>query len=206
MSPIQLLYYLMNGPWKDPEGFNFPQTPPLQRLPDRSPTSPASATSTCRSRFVIALGVWFVMAKTTFGYPGPRRRRRRRTRPATAASASDRTVWLTLLLGGGLAGLAGIFEAAGPFGQMVPQFPTGYGFTAIIVAFLGRLHPLGIVILGGLVLAVTYVGGESAQASLGLPSLGDRGLPGDAAVLPARHRHPRHLPHPPRRPRAGAAS
>ena len=53
---------------------------------------------------------------------------------------------------------------------MVPQFPTGYGFTAIIVAFLGRLHPIGIVILGGLVLAVTYVGGESAQSSLGLPS------------------------------------
>lgn len=74
------------------------------------------------------------------------------------------------MIGGGLAGLAGIFEAAGPFGQMVPQFPTGYGFTAIIVAFLGRLHPIGIVILGGLVLAVTYVGGESAQATLGLPS------------------------------------
>ena len=53
---------------------------------------------------------------------------------------------------------------------MVPQFPTGYGFTAIIVAFLGRLHPIGIVILGALVLAVTYVGGESAQSALGLPS------------------------------------
>jgi simple sugar transport system permease protein len=53
---------------------------------------------------------------------------------------------------------------------MVPQFPTGYGFTAIIVAFLGRLHPIGIVILGGLVLAVTYVGGETAQSTLGLPS------------------------------------
>ena len=53
---------------------------------------------------------------------------------------------------------------------MVPQFPTGYGFTAIIVAFLGRLHPMGIVILGALVLAVTYVGGESAQATLGLPN------------------------------------
>ena len=77
--------------------------------------------------------------------------------------SADRTVWLTLSLGGGLAGLAGILEAAGPFGQMVPQFPTGYGFTAIIVAFLGRLHPLGIV-LAGIILAVTYVGGESAQA------------------------------------------
>ena len=109
------------------------------------------------------------MAKTTFGF---------QVRVVGAAPQAaryggfsrDRTVWLSLLIGGGLAGLAGIFEAAGPFGQMVPQFPTGYGFTAIIVAFLGRLHPIGIVILGGLVLAVTYVGGESAQATLGLPS------------------------------------
>jgi len=72
------------------------------------------------------------------------------------------------MAGGGLAGFAGILEAAGPFGQMVPQFPTGYGFTAIIVAFLGRLHPIGIV-LAGIILAVTYVGGELAQSSIGLP-------------------------------------
>jgi len=110
-----------------------------------------------------------VMAKTTFGFQV-------RTVGAAPHAAryggfsQERTVWATMMIGGGLAGLAGIFEAAGPFGQMVPQFPTGYGFTAIIVAFLGRLHPMGIVILGGLVLAVTYVGGESAQATLGLPS------------------------------------
>jgi general nucleoside transport system permease protein len=81
----------------------------------------------------------------------------------------NRIVWMCLLAGGGLAGLAGILEAAGPFGQMVPTFPTGYGFTAIIVAFLGRLHPLGIV-LASLVLALTYVGGESAQTTIGLPA------------------------------------
>jgi len=109
-----------------------------------------------------------VMARTLFGYQV------RVVGQAPLAAryggfSSDRTVWLTLLIGGGLAGLAGIFETAGPFGQMVPQFPTGYGFTAIIVAFLGRLHPLGI-ILAGIILAVTYVGGESAQASLGLPA------------------------------------
>ena len=68
-----------------------------------------------------------------------------------------------------MAGLAGILEAAGPFGQMVPQFPTGYGYTAIIVAFLGRLNPLGILV-ASLVLALTYVGGESAQTVIGLPS------------------------------------
>jgi simple sugar transport system permease protein len=109
------------------------------------------------------------MAKTTFGFQirvvgeAPHAAR-------YGGFSRNRTIWLSLMAGGGLAGLAGIFEAAGPFGQMVPQFPTGYGFTAIIVAFLGRLHPMGIVILGALVLAVTYVGGETAQSTLGLPS------------------------------------
>ena len=201
---IQLLYYLMNGPWKDPEGFNFPQTPALQRQPDpalhQRHRLPERAARAGRSRSA----VWFLMAKTTFGF---------QVRVVGAAPQAaryggfsrDRTIWLSLLAGGGLAGLAGIFEAAGPFGQMVPQFPTGYGFTAIIVAFLGRLHPIGIVILGGLILAVTYVGGESAQASLGLPELGDRRVPGDDAVLPARHRHPRQLPAAPAPPRGSRA-
>ena len=164
---IQILYWLMNGPWKDPEGFNFPQSRlfnDFQMLPYISGIGYLNVPLA----LVIALAVWFVMAKTTFGF---------QVRVVGAAPQAaryggfsrDRTIWLSLLAGGGLAGLAGIFEAAGPFGQMVPQFPTGYGFTAIIVAFLGRLHPIGI-ILGGIILAVTYVGGESAQASLGLPA------------------------------------
>ena len=70
---------------------------------------------------------------------------------------------------GGLAGLAGTFEAAGPVGQLVPALPIGYGFTAIIVAFLGRLHPFGI-LLGGLLMALTYIGGEAAQIAMSLPS------------------------------------
>ena len=164
---IQLLYYLMNGPWKDPEGFNFPQTRlfnDFQMLPYFSRIGFLNVPLA----LVAALGVWFVMAKTVIGF---------QVRVVGAAPAAaryggfsaERTVWLALLAGGGLAGLAGVFEAAGPFGQMVPAFPTGYGFTAIIVAFLGRLHPAGIV-AAGIVLAVTYVGGEQAQSSLGLPS------------------------------------
>ncbi len=73
------------------------------------------------------------------------------------------------MVSGALAGLAGVFEATGPVGQLVPALPVGYGFTAIIVAFLGRLHPLGILI-GGLLLASTYIGGEAAQITMGLPS------------------------------------
>ena len=73
-----------------------------------------------------------------------------------------------MLIGGGLAGLAGVIEVAGTIGQLMPNISPGYGFTAIIVAFLGRLHPIGI-FLAGIAIAVTYIGGEGAQISAGLP-------------------------------------
>ncbi|MBO0904413.1 ABC transporter permease [Jiella sonneratiae] len=166
---IQLLFYLMRGPWKDPEGFNFPQTAMFsadQTLPMVVPGTlihlgvPLAA--------AVALTAFFVMARTVTGFQlkvvglAPRA-------AAFGGFGAASTVWIAMLCGGGLAGLAGILEAAGPFGQMVPQFPTGYGYTAIIVAFLGRLNPLGI-LLAALVLALTYVGGESAQTTIGLPS------------------------------------
>lgn len=166
---IQLLNYLMRGPWKDPEGFNFPQT----RLFTDAQVLPTVVEDSIVHlgvplAFLIALLAWFVMSKSVFGF---------QIRVVGAAPQAARyggfnankTVWMSLLIGGGFAGLAGIFEAAGPFGQMVPQFPTNYGFTAIIVAFLGRLHPIGVV-LAGIILAISYVGGEIAQASIGLPN------------------------------------
>lgn len=79
-----------------------------------------------------------------------------------------RLVVLCMGISGALAGLAGMFEVAGPAGQISIDFNTGYGFTAIIVAFLGRLNPLGIV-LAGFLMALTYVGGEMASTNLGLP-------------------------------------
>ncbi|WP_062210151.1 ABC transporter permease [Aureimonas sp. AU12] len=166
---IQTLYYLMRGPWKDPAGFNFPQTAMFtmsQTLPIVVPETlihlgiPVALT--------LALAAWFLVARTVAGFQvrvvglSPQAAR-------YGGFQENRVVWMVLLFGGACAGLAGIFEAAGPFGQMVPSFPTGYGFTAIIVAFLGRLHPLGIV-LAALVLALTYVGGESAQTTIGLPA------------------------------------
>ena len=81
----------------------------------------------------------------------------------------ERLVLLCLGMSGALAGLAGLFEVAGPAGQISIDFNVGYGFTAIIVAFLGRLHPIGI-LLAGLLMALTYIGGEAAQATLGLPA------------------------------------
>lgn len=78
-------------------------------------------------------------------------------------------VALCLGLSGALAGLAGIFEVTGPAGKLSVNFPLGYGFTAIIVAFLGRLHPIGI-FFAGLLMALTYVGGELAQFQLSIPA------------------------------------
>ncbi|MCO5092508.1 ABC transporter permease [Bosea sp. (in: a-proteobacteria)] len=165
---VQLLYFLVRGPWKDPDGFNFPQT----RMFTADQTLPTVIEGTLVHlgipvALIIAAIAWLTMEKTTAGYAvkvvG--------LAPAAARHggfSAARTTWATMLLGGGLAGLAGLFEAAGPFGQLTPQFPVGYGFTAIIVAFLGRLSPPGIV-FGGIVLAGSYVGGEIAQSTVRLP-------------------------------------
>ncbi|WP_185983860.1 ABC transporter permease [Aureimonas mangrovi] len=166
---IQLLYYLMRGPWRDPMGFGFPQSALFsldQTLPIVVPRTLIHLGIPLA--LALALLVWFVMARTIAGFQV----RLLGLSPHAARYGGfreNRVVFLCLAIGGAFAGLAGILEAAGPFGQMVPSFPTGYGFTAIIVAFLGRLQPVGIV-LASLVLALTYVGGESAQTMIGLPA------------------------------------
>jgi len=82
---------------------------------------------------------------------------------------ANRLIMLCFVISGGLAGMAGLFEVAGPAGQILGSFPAYYGFTAIIVAFLGRLHPVGI-LLAGLLMALTYVGGNAAEAAMNIPS------------------------------------
>jgi len=94
--------------------------------------------------------------------------------PAPAAAryagfSARGALWTTLLASGGLAGLAGAFEAVGPMGQLTPHVSTGYGFTAIIVAFVGRLHPLGC-ILASVLLSTFLIGGEQAQSTIQMPS------------------------------------
>jgi simple sugar transport system permease protein len=116
---------------------------------------------------VMVLVVWLLMSRTLFGFQvtviGQA--------PAAARFAGfskSRMIWTSMLMSGGLAGLAGLFEVAGPTGQIVPVISPGYGFTAIIVAFLGRLHPIGCV-LAGLLVALSYLGGENAQITVGMP-------------------------------------
>ncbi|MEO6281413.1 ABC transporter permease subunit, partial [Roseateles sp.] len=82
--------------------------------------------------------------------------------------SSRASLWTALLASGGLAGLAGALETTGPLGQLTPYVPVGYGFAAIIVAFVGRLHPVGIV-FSSVLMSMFYIGGELAQSRMGLP-------------------------------------
>ena len=163
-----LLSALVFGPWKDPMGFNFPQS----RMFTDSAILPIILEGTRLHlgtviALMIAVAVWVAMSFTIVGF----QLRVDGLAPAAARFAGfsrRRLIWLALLTSGGFAGLAGAFEVVGPIGQLVPVISPGYGFTAIIVAFLGRLHPLGI-ILAGLLMALSYIGGENAQVEVGLP-------------------------------------
>jgi simple sugar transport system permease protein len=161
-----LLSTLVYGPWKDPEGFNFPQSRMF------TTTMPVLLEGTrlhigALIALVAVALAWLLLARTLHGFAVTVTG----LAPAAARFAGfrqERMIWGTFLLSGGLAGLAGAMEVAGPIGQLVPQVSPGYGFTAIIVAFLGRLHPVGI-LLAGLIVALSYIGGENAQIEVGLP-------------------------------------
>ena len=163
-----VLSLLVHGPWRDPDGFNFPESvifPDVAILPIIWSGTRAHIGIICV--LIIALIVWWLLSRGLTGF----KIKVFGEAPQAAQYAGfqkPRMIWFTLLLGGGLAGLAGIMEVAGPIGQLQPSVSPGYGFTAIIVAFLGRLHPVGIV-FGGLILALSYLGGENIQIEMGLP-------------------------------------
>jgi len=163
------LSWLVHGPWRDPEGFNFPQSKMFADaalLPNLVPETRLNV------GFVLALVVvaaaWLFMRRSLVGF----QMRVAGLAPAAANYAgisAPRTVWLGMLIGGATAGLAGVGEAAGPIGQLLPSMSPGYGFAAIIVAFVGRLHPVGIA-LASVLMSLLYLGGEAAQIGLALPS------------------------------------
>ncbi|MEO0543850.1 MAG: ABC transporter permease [Pseudomonadota bacterium] len=175
LSSLMLVYvaqlfldWIVRGPWRNPEGFNFPETRRFHA--DAILPEIASASGRAHLGFVFAIiaaiAIWFMMSRTMKGFEirvlgqSPRAGR-------FAGFSHRKMVFFAFLLSGGLAGLAGISEVSGAIGQLRPTISPGYGFTAIIVAFLGRLNPLGI-IAAGLILALSYLGGEAAQISLGV--------------------------------------
>jgi simple sugar transport system permease protein len=163
------LSFLVHGPWRDPAGQNFPQSTALD---DHLMLQPLIEGTRVNAGILVACGLallfWWFGTATAAGF----RLRVSGLSPLAAryAGISHRgNIWLAMLLGGATAGLAGIFEVAGPIGVLQPVISPGYGFAAIIVAFVGRLHPLGIV-LASLLMSALYLGGESAQIELQLPA------------------------------------
>jgi general nucleoside transport system permease protein len=160
-----ILDWLVRGPWRDPMGFNFPQSATFQGW-HLMPTFGGTVHLGSILAVVIVLVLAVVMGRTLTGFEvkvlgnAPRAGR-------FAGFSRNRMVIFCFLLAGGLAGLAGMAEIASTVGQLQPSISPGYGFTAIIVAFLGRLNPIG-VLLAGFLLAISYIGGEGAQITLGI--------------------------------------
>lgn len=161
-----LLDWVVRGPWKDPDGYNFPKSVSFEGWH----LLPTWGDGRMHFGLVVALAaaliLFWVMRRTLKGFEinvvgsAPRA-------GAFAGFSQTKMVWFCFAVSGGLAGLAGLIEVAGPIGQLQPHISPNYGFTAIIVAFLGRLNPLG-VIVAGLLLAVSYIGGEGVQIELGI--------------------------------------
>ncbi len=163
-----LLDFLVRGPFKDPAGYGFPES----RDFGAGLVMPVLVEGTRLHLGLViavaaAVALWLMMGRTLKGFEvrvigaAPRA-------GAFAGFSRDRTVWFVLLLSGGLAGLAGAIEVSATIQQLQPTISAEYGFTAIIVAFLGRLNPVG-ALFGALILGVSYIGGENAQIALKLP-------------------------------------
>jgi simple sugar transport system permease protein len=164
-----LLSYLVHGALRDPEGFNFPQSKMLSDgflLPILLPQT--------RLHMGIVLALiasmlgWIFLSKSFSGFKlqvggmAPLAAR-------YAGFSGRKSLWISMMLCGALAGLAGVCEVLGPIGQLTPSVSPGYGFAAIIVAYVGRLHPIG-VIFSSFIMALFYIGGELSQSRLGMPS------------------------------------
>jgi general nucleoside transport system permease protein len=164
---VQFLSYIVGGPWKDPQGFNFPQTKTFDaatRIPRLFEGSRVNIGVVLALLGVV--GVWVFLFRTRAGFA----QQVGGLAPAAARYAgfsSRRALWTALLISGGAAGLAGALEVAGPIGQLSTYVPAGYGFAAIIVAYVGRLHPVGMV-FSALLMSMFYIGGEMAQSRMGL--------------------------------------
>ncbi|VCU69778.1 Branched-chain amino acid transport system / permease component [Pigmentiphaga humi] len=164
-----LLGYLVFGPWRDPYGFNFPQSRPFDE-PALLPVLWAGTRAHAGAVLAVAAVAlaWLFLARSQPGF----RLRVVGAAPAAARYAGyapRRALWTSMLACGALAGLAGVGEVAGPMQRLTTSVSPGYGFAAVIAVFLGRLHPVG-TLLASVVMAALYIGGELAQSRLGLPA------------------------------------
>ncbi len=166
---LQLLYYLVSGPLRDPMGLNFPQS---ALFSDAAMFAPLLDNTRVNNSLFLALAAsllaWIFVQRSLSGYKlligglAPQAAR-------YAGFSEKKAVWLGLLIGGAAAGMAGVGEVAGPLGLLQRSISPGYGFAAIIVAFLGGLHPIGIV-FAAFFMALIYVGGDMSLVSVGLPN------------------------------------
>jgi simple sugar transport system permease protein len=159
------LYY---GPWRDPEGYGFPGTAPF---PEAAWLPRLGGTRAHLGLFfglVAAVVLWFVFKRTRWGFElriiGENQRAAR-----YLGINIGRNIVLALLLSGALSGLAGACEVTGISRRLQQGLSIGYGYTAIIVAWMAQLNPLAVVfvaiLMGGLL-----VGGDQVQIMMGLPS------------------------------------
>ena len=161
-----LLDWLVRGPWRDPQGYNFPQSVPFEGWQLLPTLGDGRVHIGALLAIVVALILFVMMGRSLRGFEirvigsAPRA-------GAFAGFAEKRVIWFCFILSGALAGIAGLCEVAGPSGQLQPTISPGYGFTAIIVAFLGRLNPVG-VIFAGILLAISYLGGEAVQVEFNI--------------------------------------
>lgn len=164
-----LVSWLVFGPWKDPKGFNFPQTEMFDAAAMLPIVLPGTRLNLAFGLMIgLLIAAYIFTQRTHLGF----KMRVAGEAPEAARYAgfsSRQMIWIGLLVGGGCAGLAGMAEVAGPMGQLTDKMSLGYGFAAIIVAFVGRLHPLGI-FFAALLMALFYIGGEQAQQYLGMPA------------------------------------
>ena len=161
-----LLDWLVRGPWRNPEGFNQPES----RYFHEMAIMPVIGDDRLHIGLPLAALIAILLAILLFMTKGGLGIRLAGSAPKAAGFAGfeqNKLTYLVMAIAGGLAGLAGIMEVAGPIGQLRPVISPGYGFTAIIVAFLGRLNPIG-AFMAALVLSITYIGGEGAQITMGL--------------------------------------
>lgn len=168
---VNFLAAMVTGPLKNPEGFGFPES---RSFTDGGSTELPMLYEPLglHAGVLVALGAviagYVLMERHLFGFQV--KLTGESARAAKFAGVKPAIIIAVCLgLSGALAGMAGVFELTGPTGKLSTNFPLGYGFTAIIVAFLGRLHPVGI-LLAGLLMALTYIGGELAQLTLGIPA------------------------------------